>query len=180
MTRFKEYYNSRIRLDLLKKLNYHNLHQVPKLEKIIINMGFKQEHLDKKNLLLNLIALELITGQKGITTKAKKSIASFKIREGMEIGCKVTLRNDAMYLFLHYLVTIILPSIREFHGFSSRSFDKNGNFAFGIQDYLIFPEIQQEYDKYNKNQGMNILIITNTTNNAHAKILLSAFQIPFN
>jgi len=175
--RFKQRYEKEIRKTLQEKFSYRNEMQIPKLEKIVINMGVTEATTDRKAVDSAANDLALIAGQKPIITKAKKSNASFKVREGMDIGCKVTLRGAQMYEFLDRLVTIALPRVRDFRGINGKSFDKGGNYAMGIKEHIIFPEI--EYDKVDKIRGMDIIICTTATNTAEAKELLRAFDMPF-
>lgn len=175
--RFKQRYEKEIRKALQEKFSFKNEMQIPKLEKIVINMGVTEATTDRKAVDHAANDLALIAGQKPVITKAKKSNASFKVREGMDIGCKVTLRGAQMYEFLDRLVTIALPRVRDFRGISDKSFDKGGNYAMGIKEHIIFPEI--EYDKVDKIRGMDIIICTTATNTEEAKELLRAFDMPF-
>lgn len=177
MLRFEELYKTKIRQDLQKKFNYANLMQIPKIEKICINMGVGDAVADSKVIAAAVNDLTLISGQKPVITVAKKSIASFKLREGMPIGCKVTLRRKRMYEFMERLVFIALPRVRDFRGLSSKSFDSAGNFSLGLKDQLVFPEIN--FDKIDKVRGLDITIVTTAKNNEEAKALLSSFQMPF-
>ena len=163
---------------MIKKYGYKNALQVPKIEKIIISMSPGRDAvLDRKVIEHTSNDLALIAGQKPIITKAKKSNASFKVREGMAIGCKVTLRRQQMYEFLDRLVTIAMPRIRDFRGINGKSFDGRGNYAFGIKEHIVFPEI--EYDKVDKIRGMDIIICTTAANDDEAKELLRGFELPF-
>ena len=176
--RFKERYQSQIRKGLQEKFGYKNEMQIPKLDKIVISMSPGRDAvLDRK--VVDSISgdLALIAGQKPVITKAKKSNASFKVREGMDIGCKVTLRGERMYEFLDRLVTIALPRVRDFRGINGKSFDGRGNYAMGITEHIIFPEI--EYDKVDKIRGMDIIICTTAANDDEAKELLRGFDMPF-
>ena len=176
--RFKQRYESEIRKLLQDKFSFKNEMQIPKLDKIVISMSPGRDAvLDRKVIESTANDLALITGQKPVVTKAKKSNASFKVREGMDIGCKVTLRGARMYEFLDRLVTIALPRVRDFHGVNGKSFDGRGNYAMGIQEHIIFPEI--EYDKVDKIRGMDIIICTTAANDDEAKELLRGFQMPF-
>jgi large subunit ribosomal protein L5 len=175
--RLKEQYSKSIRPALMQELGIENVMQVPKLEKIVINVGFGDAVQDSKKLDKVVADLSLIAGQKPVVTKAKKSIATFKVREGMPMGCKVTLRRDHMYEFLDRLVTIAMPRIRDFRGVSGKSFDKDGNYAMGVKEHLIFPEI--DYDKIDKVFGMDIVFVSNTSDAVHTKALLKAFGFPF-
>jgi large subunit ribosomal protein L5 len=177
MSRLQEAYKKEIVPNLKKKFGYKSVMQVPRIEKITVNMGVGEAASDKK-ILANAVAdLEKITGQKVVTTKSKKSIAGFKIREGWPIGCKVTLRREKMYEFLDRLVTIALPRVRDFRGISARSFDGRGNYSLGIKEQIVFPEI--EYDKVDALRGMDITITTSAQSNKEAFALLQAFKFPF-
>jgi large subunit ribosomal protein L5 len=177
LPRFKDLYLNKIKDELSKEFKYSNVHEMPKLEKIIINMGVGEAVADSKVINNAVNDLTLISGQKPIVTKAKKSIASFKLREGMKIGCKVTLRKDRMYDFIERLVLVALPRIKEFKGFSSKSFDGRGNFSFGVKEQIVFPEIN--YDKIDTMRGMNITIVTSAKSDTEAKALLAGFNLPF-
>ena len=177
MSRLKTLYNDEIIDAMMKKFGYKNVMQVPKLDKIVVNMGVGEAKDNAKVLESAVKDLETITGQKAVLTKAKKSIANFKIREGMPIGCKVTLRGEKMYEFLDRLFSVALPRVRDFRGISPNSFDGRGNYAFGLKEQLIFPEI--EYDKVDKIRGMDICICTTATNDEEAKELLSQLGAPF-
>ncbi len=177
MSRLKDQYNSEIREQLTKKFGYTNEMQVPKLAKIVVNMGVGEAKENEKLLEAAAGDMETITGQKPILTRAKKSIANFKIREGMPIGCKVTLRGDRMYEFLDRLVNLALPRVRDFRGVNPNSFDGRGNYALGIKEQLIFPEI--EYDKVDKVRGMDIIFITTAETDEEARELLRLFNMPF-
>ncbi len=175
--RFKQRYEKDIRKALQEKFAYRNEMQIPKLEKIVINMGVTEAVTDRKAVENAANDLALIAGQRPVITKAKKSNASFKVREGMDIGCKVTLRGAQMYEFLDRLVTIALPRVRDFRGINEKSFDKGGNYAMGIKEHIIFPEI--EYDKVDKIRGMDIIICTTANTTDEARELLRAFDMPF-
>lgn len=177
MLRFEELYKVKIRQDLQKKFNYANVMQIPEIEKICINMGVGDAVSDSKIIAAAVHDLTLISGQKPVVTVAKKSIASFKLRQGMPIGCKVTLRRARMYEFMERLVLIALPRVRDFRGLSSKSFDNAGNFSLGLKDQLVFPEIN--FDKIDKVRGLDINIITTAKNNEEAKALLAGFYMPF-
>lgn len=177
MTRLCKEYKENIVPALIEKHNYKNVMQVPRLLKIVINMCVSDAVQDSKKLQTAVDDLAIITGQKPIITKAKNSIASFKLREGMSIGTKVTLRRDRMYEFFDRLTTIALPRVRDFRGLSAKSFDGRGNFAFGIKEQIVFPEIN--YDKVDKVRGMDIIICTSAKNDEEARSLLSALNIPF-
>lgn len=175
--RFKQRYEDQIRKALQEKFGFKNALEIPKLEKIVINMGITEATTDRKAVEAAAAELALIVGQKPVITKAKKSNASFKIREGMALGCKVTLRGARMYEFLDRLVTIALPRVRDFRGINGKSFDGRGNYAMGVKEHIIFPEI--EYDKVDKIRGMDIIICTSAANDDQAKELLKGFDMPF-
>ena len=177
MSRLKDQYNNEIVDALIKKFGYKNRMQVPKLDKIVVNMGVGEAKENAKVLEAAVKDLETITGQKAILTKAKNSIAKFKIREGMPIGCKVTLRGERMYEFLDRLVNLALPRVRDFRGVNPNSFDGRGNYALGIKEQIIFPEI--EYDKIDKVRGMDIIFVTTAKTDEEAKELLTQFNMPF-
>ncbi|MCP5367375.1 MAG: 50S ribosomal protein L5 [Hyphomicrobiales bacterium] len=177
MARLREHYNSVVKQAMLDEFKYENPMQIPQLEKIVINMGVGEAALDKKKIDGAVEDMTRITGQKPVITKAKKSIAAFKLRDGMIVGCKVTLRRDRMYEFLDRLVNIALPRVRDFRGVSGRSFDGNGNYAMGLKEQIVFPEI--DYDQVDKIRGMDIVICTNAKTDAEAKALLKAFDMPF-
>ena len=176
-SRLKDLYNTEIREQMTKKFGYTNIMQVPKLDKIVVNMGVGEARENEKLLEAAAKDMEIITGQKPVLTKAKKSIANFKIREGMPIGCKVTLRGDRMYEFLDRLVNLALPRVRDFRGVNPNSFDGRGNYAMGIKEQLIFPEI--EYDKIDKVRGMDIDFITTANTDEEGRELLSLLGAPF-
>ena len=175
--RLLERYRSEIRGKLQGEFNYANPMQVPRLEKIVLNMGVGEAAGDQKKLDTAVAEMALISGQKPVKTKAKKAIAGFKIREGLPIGCKVTLRQARMYEFLDRLVTIALPRVRDFRGVSGKGFDGRGNFAMGVREQIIFPEIV--YDKVEDVRGMDIVFVTTAKTDAEAKALLKAFDLPF-
>lgn len=177
MANFEKLYKDVIKKSLVEKFGYKNPHEIPKLTKIVLNMGVGAAVADKKKLNTAIEELGLISGQKPIETKARKSIATFKLREGMPIGCKVTLRRERMYEFLERLVNIALPRIRDFRGISGKNFDGKGNFAFGIKEQIIFPEI--DYEKIDDIRGMDIVICTSAKTNEEAEYLLSAFNVPY-
>ena len=177
MSRLKDQYNNEIVDALIKKFGYKNRMQVPRLDKIVVNMGVGEAKENAKVLEAAVKDLETITGQKAILTKAKNSIANFKIREGMPIGCKVTLRGERMYEFLDRLVNLALPRVRDFRGVNPNSFDGRGNYALGIKEQIIFPEI--EYDKIDKVRGMDIIFVTTAKTDEEAKELLTQFNMPF-
>lgn len=176
-SRLKEMYLSDIVPAMEKKFGYTNTMQVPKLDKIVVNMGVGEAKDNAKLLESAMKDMEIITGQKPVMTTAKKSIANFKIREGMKIGCKVTLRGDKMYEFLDRLVNLSLPRVRDFRGVNPNAFDGRGNYALGIREQLIFPEI--EYDKIDKTRGMDIIIVTTANTDEEARELLTLFNMPF-
>ncbi len=177
MARLAEKYNSQIRNELKEKFGLKNLFEVPKLEKIVVNIGVGEAVSDSKVINNAIEDLSLITGQKPVITKAKKSIAGFKLRKGLSIGCKVTLRKKRMYEFLDRLVFIALPRVRDFKGLSKKSFDGFGNYSIGIKEQIIFPEIN--YDKIDKVRGMDITITTSAKKKEHAYELLKSFNLPF-
>ena len=176
MANYKKLYNEVIKKSLVEKFGYKNPHEVPKLTKIVLNMGVSEAVTDKKKLTTATEELALIAGQRPVVTKARKSIATFKLREGMPIGCKVTLRSERMYEFLERLVNMALPRIRDFHGINGKNFDGRGNFAFGIKEQIIFPEIN--YDKVENIRGMDIIICTTAKTNEEARELLLGFNVP--
>ncbi len=175
--RFKKLYNEKIRADMKKQFSYGNDMQIPKLEKIVLNMGVGENAQDSKKIQGAVADMTAISGQKPVVTKSRKSIAGFKLREDMPIGCKVTLRGERMYEFLDRLITIAMPRIRDFRGISDRSFDGNGNYAFGIKEQIIFPEIN--FDKVDTIRGMDIIICTTANTDAEARALLKGFSMPF-
>ncbi len=177
MSTLKELYTKEIIPSLKKEHNYKTIMQVPKLEKIVINMGVGEGSHDDKFIVAALKDLETITGQKAVVTKARKSIAGFKLREGQTIGVKVTLRNENMYNFMEKLIKVALPRVRDFRGISNHSFDGHGNYTLGIKEQLIFPEI--EYDNILKIRGMDIVFVTTAKTNKEAESLLKAFGMPF-
>ena len=176
MTKLQETYKNEVVPELMKKFEYKSIMQVPKLEKIVINMGVSDVRENAKALESAMRDLEIITGQKAIATTAKKSIAGFKIREGMKIGCKVTLRADKMYDFITKLFNVALPRVSDFKGLSPNSFDGRGNYSLGVKEQLIFPEI--EYDKIDKIRGMDIIFVTTAKTDEEAKELLLALGMP--
>ena len=177
MARLAEKYTSQIREQLKEKFGLKNTFEVPKLVKIVVNIGVGEAVSDSKIINNAIEDLSLITGQKPIVTKAKKSIAGFKLRKGLSIGCKVTLRKKRMYEFLDRLIFIALPRVRDFKGLSKKSFDGSGNYSIGIKEQIIFPEIN--YDKIDKVRGMDITITTTAKNKEHAYELLKSFNLPF-
>ncbi|MDD6400354.1 MAG: 50S ribosomal protein L5 [Lachnospiraceae bacterium] len=177
MSRLKELYSAEIKDAMMKKFGYKNVMQIPKLEKIVINMGVGEARENAKVLDAAVKDLETISGQKVVVTRAKKSVANFKLREGMPIGCKVTLRGDKMYEFTDRLVNLALPRVRDFRGVNPDAFDGRGNYALGIKEQLIFPEI--EYDKVDKVRGMDIIFVTTANTDEEARELLTLFGMPF-
>ena len=177
MSRLKDLYNSEIKDAMVKKFGYKNVMEIPKLDKIVINMGVGEAKDNAKILDVAVKELETITGQKAVLTRAKNSVANFKIREGMPIGCKVTLRGEKMYEFLDRLVNLALPRVRDFRGVSADSFDGRGNYALGIKEQIIFPEI--EYDKIDKVRGMDVIFVTTAKTDEEARKLLRLFNMPF-
>ena len=177
MERLQEKYNSEIKSAMKSKFNYSSVMQIPKLEKIVINMGVGDVRENAKALEGAIKDMETITGQKAVVTKAKKAIATFKIRQGMNIGCKVTLRGEKMYTFLDKFISVALPRVRDFRGINPNSFDGRGNYSMGVKEQLIFPEI--EYDKVDKIRGMDIIFVTTANTDVEAKELLTLFGMPF-
>lgn len=177
MTRLKDLYNEQIVAVLREEFNYSNPMQVPKLEKIVLNMGVGEASQDKKKIEGPISDMTLIAGQKPVTTTATKSIAAFKLREGMIVGTKVTLRKDRMYDFFDRLINIALPRVRDFRGVSAKGFDGNGNYAMGLKEQIVFPKV--DYDKVDKVRGMDIVICTTAKTDAEAKALLRALNMPF-
>jgi large subunit ribosomal protein L5 len=176
--RMKSDYKDRIRAAMKEEFGYKNDMQIPRLEKIVLNMGVGEAVKDTKKVKQAAEGLTLIAGQKAVITHAKKSIAGFRVREFMPLGCKVTLRGDRMYEFLDRLITIALPRVRDFRGVKGSSFDGNGNYAMGLKEHIVFPEI--EFDKVDEVLGMDIIICTNAKTDAEAKSLLKLFNMPFN
>lgn len=177
MLRLKEKYDNEIAPALKEQFQYKSVMEIPKLEKIVINMGLGEVKENPKAIESAVSDLTMITGQKPIVTKAKKSVAAFKVREGLNIGCKVTLRGVKMYAFADKLINITLPRIRDFHGIPGNSFDGRGNYALGIKEQIIFPEI--EYDKIDKVRGMDIIFVTTAKTDEEAKALLKMMGMPF-
>ena len=177
MSRYKDLYKDQIVDGMIKKFGYKNIMEVPKLDKIVLNMGVGEAKDNAKLLETAVRDMETITGQKAVVTKAKNSVANFKIREGMPIGCKVTLRGEKMYDFLDRLVNLALPRVRDFRGINPNAFDGRGNYALGIKEQLIFPEI--EYDKIDKVRGMDIIMVTTAKTDEEARELLTQFGMPF-
>ncbi len=177
MSRYKELYDSEVKAGMMKKFNYKNEMEIPKLVKIVVNMGVGDAKDNSKILDAAVKDLEIITGQKAIITKAKKSVANFKLREGMSIGCKTTLRGEKMYEFADRLINLALPRVRDFRGVNPNAFDGRGNYALGIKEQLIFPEI--EYDKVEKVRGMDVIFVTTAKTDEEARELLTLFGMPY-
>lgn len=177
MARLEEKFRTEITKELMKKFEYTSVMQVPKIEKIVINMGVGDAVQNSKNLDNAVAELALISGQKPLITKAKKSIATYRLREGMPIGTKVTLRGERMYEFFDKLVTVALPRVRDFHGVSKKAFDGRGNYTLGVKEQLIFPEI--DYDKVSKVRGMDIVVVTTAKTDEEARELLALCGMPF-
>ena len=177
MNRLQEKYNNLVKPELINQFNYSSAMQVPRLEKIVVNMGVGDAVSNSKVLDDAVAELQVITGQKPVVTKAKKSIASFKLREGMPIGCKVTLRGERMYEFLDKLISISLPRVRDFHGINDNAFDGRGNYTLGVKEQLIFPEIN--FDNIKKMRGMDIVIVTTANTDEEGRALLSLLGMPF-
>ena len=175
--RLREHYDATVKAALIQEFSYKNVMEVPRIEKIVVNVGVGKGVVDSKKVKLAFEELSLIAGQQPVVTKAKKSIAAFKLREGMSIGCKVTLRKVRMYEFLDRLVTIALPRVRDFRGLSGKSFDGRGNYALGLKEQIVFPEI--DYDAVDEIHGMDIVICTTAKTDAEAKALLKGFEFPF-
>ncbi|WP_096700533.1 50S ribosomal protein L5 [Magnetospirillum sp. 15-1] len=177
MARLRKHYDTVVKPALQKEFNYANPMQVPKLEKIVINMGVGEAAQDSKKIESALAEMTLISGQKPVSTKAKMSIAQFKLREGQVVGCKVTLRAERMYEFLDRLINIALPRVRDFRGVPGKSFDGRGNYSLGLKEQIVFPEI--DYDKVETIRGMDIIFVTTAKSNEEAKALLKGFDMPF-
>ena len=177
MSRLKEQYQNEIIDAMIKKFGYKNIMEVPKLDKVVINMGVGEARDNAKVLESAISDMEKIAGQKAVVTRAKNSVANFKIREGMPIGCKVTLRGERMYEFVDRLVNLALPRVRDFRGVNPNAFDGRGNYALGIKEQLIFPEI--EYDKIDKVRGMDVIFVTTAKTDEEARELLTLFNMPF-
>ena len=177
MSRLKEQYQNEIVDAMIKKFGYKNIMEVPKLDKVVINMGVGEAKENAKVLESAIADMEKIAGQKAVVTRAKNSVANFKIREGMPIGCKVTLRGERMYEFVDRLVNLALPRVRDFRGVNPNAFDGRGNYALGIKEQLIFPEI--EYDKIDKVRGMDVIFVTTAKTDEEARELLRQFNMPF-
>ena len=177
MSRLKEQYQNEIVDAMIKKFGYKNIMEVPKLDKVVINMGVGEAKENAKVLESAIADMEKIAGQKAVVTRAKNSVANFKIREGMPIGCKVTLRGEKMYEFVDRLINLALPRVRNFRGVNPNAFDGRGNYALGIKEQLIFPEI--EYDKIDKVRGMDVIFVTTAKTDEEARELLKQFNMPF-
>ncbi len=177
MSRLKETYQNEIVDAMIKKFGYKNIMEVPKLDKVVINMGVGEAKENAKVLESAIADMEKIAGQKAVVTRAKNSVANFKIREGMPIGCKVTLRGEKMYEFVDRLINLALPRVRDFRGVNPNAFDGRGNYALGIKEQLIFPEI--EYDKIDKVRGMDVIFVTTAKTDEEARELLKQFNMPF-
>ena len=177
MSRLKEQYQNEIVDAMIKKFGYENIMEVPKLDKVVINMGVGEAKDNAKRLESAIADMEKIAGQKAVVTRAKNSVANFKIREGMPIGCKVTLRGEKMYEFVDRLINLPLPRVRDFRGVNPNAFDGRGNYALGIKEQLIFPEI--EYDKIDKVRGMDVIFVTTAKTDEEARELLTQFNMPF-
>jgi len=177
MTRLQEHYDKVVKSELIKQFGYKNAMQAPRLDKIVINMGVGEATQDAKKVDVAVADLTAITGQKPVVTRAKTSIATFKLRENMPIGCKVTLRRERMYEFLDRVVNIALPRVRDFRGLSPKSFDGRGNYALGLKEQVVFPEI--DYDKLDTVRGMDIVIVTTAKTDEEARALLKGFDMPF-
>ncbi|MEA1938468.1 MAG: 50S ribosomal protein L5 [Pseudomonadota bacterium] len=177
MTKMQKHYEEVIRPALKKEIGYKNEFEVPRITKIVVNMGVGEAVHDSRKVQNAAVEMAAITGQKPVIAKASKSIAQFKLREGMPIGCKVTLRRERMYEFLDRLITIALPRVRDFRGVSPKSFDGRGNYALGIKEQIVFPEI--EYDKIDEIRGLDVVICTSAKNDDEARALLKAFNMPF-
>ena len=177
MSRLREHYEKTVKQAMQEEFKYTNPMQVPRLDKVVINMGVGEAVNDRKKIDAAVADLTAIAGQKPVVTKSRKSIAVFKLREGMAIGCKVTLRREQMYEFIDRLVTIALPRVRDFRGLNGKSFDGHGNYAMGLKEQIVFPEIN--YDKIDEVRGMDIIICTTAKTDAEAKALLRGFNFPF-
>lgn len=177
MTRLHEEYKNKIKAEMLEKFGYDNVMQVPRLEKVVLNMGVGEAVQDSKKVRAAVADLTLIAGQKPVVTRAKKSIAGFKLREGMPIGAKVTLRRDRMFEFVDRLINIALPRVRDFRGLNPRSFDGRGNYSMGLKEQIVFPEI--DYDKVDTIRGLDIIVVTTASTDDEARELLRGFNFPF-
>ncbi len=177
-TRLQEHYKNAVRAEMQEQFRYKNPMEVPKLTKVVLNMGVGEASQDRKKVAGAVADMECIAGQKPVVTRARKSIAAFKLRDGMTVGVKVTLRRDRMYEFLDRLVNVALPRVRDFRGLNGKAFDGNGNFAMGIKEQIVFPEI--DYDQVDQIRGMDIIVCTSAKSDAEAKALLKGFNMPFN
>ncbi|MGE5396458.1 MAG: 50S ribosomal protein L5 [Chitinophagales bacterium] len=177
MARLKEFYQTELISKMVEKFNYRNVMQVPRIEKVVLNMGVGEAIQNSKSLDGALADMQLVTGQKPVITKARKSIAGFKLREGMSIGCRVTLRGERMYDFLDKLINVALPRVRDFRGVSPQAFDGRGNYTMGIKEQLIFPEV--DYDKIDKIRGMEVVIVTTAKTDEEAREMLRLMGMPF-
>ena len=177
LTRMQQLYVDKVRAQMVEQFGYKNLMEIPKIDKIVLNMGVGEATQDKKKVDKAAEEMALIAGQRPVVTKAKKSVATFKLREGMPIGCKVTLRREKMYEFLDRLITVALPRVRDFRGLNPKSFDGRGNYAMGLKEQIIFPEIN--YDKIDQVRGMDVIITTTAKTDDEARALLAAFGFPF-
>ena len=177
MSRLQDIYKSEISPALRQEFGYANVMQIPRLEKIVLNMGVGEASKDRKKVESAVADMALIAGQRPVITRARKSIAAFKLRDGMTVGCKVTLRHERMFEFLDRFINIALPRVRDFRGVSERSFDGRGNFAMGLREQIVFPEI--DYDKVDEVRGMDVVICTTAPNDIEAKALLKGFNMPF-
>ncbi|MEM7169588.1 MAG: 50S ribosomal protein L5 [Pseudomonadota bacterium] len=175
--RLKEHYDNNVKASLMEEFGYKNAMEVPKIEKIVVNMGVGEAVQDSKKIKTAVGEMAQITGQRPVVTKAKKSIATYKLRDGMPVGCKVTLRRAVMYEFLDRLITVALPRVRDFRGLNGKSFDGRGNYAMGLKEQLVFPEI--DYDAVDEIRGMDIVICTTAKSDAEARALLKGFDMPF-
>ena len=177
LTKMQQLYVDKVRAQMVEQFGYKNLMEVPKIDKIVLNMGVGEATQDKKKVDKAAEEMALIAGQRPVVTKAKKSVATFKLREGMPIGCKVTLRREKMYEFLDRLITVALPRVRDFRGLNPKSFDGRGNYAMGLKEQIIFPEIN--YDRIDSVRGMDVIITTTAKTDDEARALLAAFGLPF-
>jgi large subunit ribosomal protein L5 len=177
LTKMQQLYVDKVRAQMVEQFGYKNLMQVPRIDKIVLNMGVGEATQDKKKVDKAAEEMALIAGQKPVITKAKKSVATFKLREGMPIGCKVTLRRERMYEFLDRLITVALPRVRDFRGLNPKSFDGRGNYAMGLKEQIIFPEIN--YDRIDSVRGMDVIVTTTAKTDDEARALLAAFGFPF-
>ncbi len=175
--RLKEHYDTKVKSAMVEEFGYKNTMEVPRIEKIVVNMGVGEAVQDSKKVKTAVEEMAQITGQRPVVTKAKKSIAAFKLREQMPVGCKVTLRRDVMYEFLDRLITVALPRVRDFRGLNGKAFDGRGNYAMGLKEQLVFPEI--DYDAVDEIRGMDIVICTTAKTDAEARALLKGFDMPF-